>query len=412
MKTLEELLFDLKHGDVSARLEAVKNIANLKDNKAFLAVTNALDDEDHDVRNMAVTSLGFGPTFTRKIRTDEIKKSVQHLMSGKVNERVLAALNLGRLKDKRAVPFLLNALEGNCGEVKVSAIEALGKIKDERAVPYLVKLLEKDEANVIWKYDIRKSTAWALREIDFKGVNMENRVFALLILIKDMFSVEERQEIVKFGRDAVTPFITLLGRKSTMNKMHNLISFCLCDLKDEAFEEVLKGLESDNRSIRDWCISTLGNMRDERAIIPLVRLMTEKPEHGTTSLVLSLSQLCTPELIEKVFFCLQSSLDNEKDEKKYTTLHHNINNFFHQLYSQSTKSILFNLSGKPQDKKKLLPILRKIGRFRIGKLLAYNMYKKWLALQNEKTKFGIDDKEMRKPKKGREKGKIRRITVQ
>ncbi len=412
MKTLEELLSDLEHGDADARFEAVGQLGKLGDKEAFLAVTNALDDKDISVRNIAVKSLGFGPTFTQKIIDDEVKKFVQELMSGKVSERVSAARNLGRLKDKRAVPFLLNALEGNCGQVRANVIEALGEIKDRRTIPYLVKLLEKKEPNVMWKGDIRRSTAWALREMHFKGVSMENRVFALLILIRDMFSVKERQEIVRFGRDAVCPLITLLGREDTENRMHNLISFCLCDLKDAAFEEVLKGLESDNCSIKNWCISTLGNMRDERAIAPLVRLMTEKPEHGITSLVLSLSQLCTPELIEKVLSCLQNSLDNEKDEKKYTTLHHNINNFFHKIYSQSTKSSLFNLSGEPQDKKKLLSILRKIGRFRIGKSLAHNLYKKWMVLQNEKTELGIDDKEMRKPKKERGKGKIRRLTVQ
>lgn len=60
-------------------------------------------------------------------------------------ERMDAALALAKFKDKRAVPALLDILNGKDGRDNIreaEAVEALAKIGDERAVPVLLNLLD------------------------------------------------------------------------------------------------------------------------------------------------------------------------------------------------------------------------------------------------------------------------------
>lgn len=81
--------------------------------------------------------------------------------------RIEATKALGKIREKRAVPTLINALEYDKSEsfsryaaesLRSSAAEALGKIRDTRAVPSLIYSLENDETE-----SVRNSAAEALR---------------------------------------------------------------------------------------------------------------------------------------------------------------------------------------------------------------------------------------------------------
>ncbi|MCK4319232.1 hypothetical protein KAW38_01530 [Candidatus Micrarchaeota archaeon] len=114
-KTLEELLFDLKHGDADARFTAVeqlgkKHSGRIEDNKAFLAVIKALDDEDHDVRNMATISLQFGFLSQETVMKYERKEfiSVLRLFKGSSSSRKAAVgffRNWQYLRDEMTPPL-------------------------------------------------------------------------------------------------------------------------------------------------------------------------------------------------------------------------------------------------------------------------------------------------------------------
>ena len=85
---------------------------------------------------------------TDEVDTDKVGTLIQWLKDEDKSVRVLAAEELGEIKDTRAVEPLIAALRDNNSTVRWSAAEALGKIKDARAVGPLIDALEDDDNGV------------------------------------------------------------------------------------------------------------------------------------------------------------------------------------------------------------------------------------------------------------------------
>jgi HEAT repeat protein len=73
--------------------------------------------------------------------------------------RQYLAMVLGKLRDPRATPLLVDALADSSVETRVYAALALGQIRDASAVPPLLEAFSRDER------DVRKAAAWSLGEI-------------------------------------------------------------------------------------------------------------------------------------------------------------------------------------------------------------------------------------------------------
>ncbi len=104
---------------------------------------------------------------------DEVERLIEQLKSGDVEARESAAVQLGDIKDKRAVPALIGALKDEDGYVRSEATYALGEIGDASAVPALIEAL-KDENECL-----REDAAWALGKIG------KSAVPALIEALKD-----------------------------------------------------------------------------------------------------------------------------------------------------------------------------------------------------------------------------------
>ncbi|MFW6163261.1 MAG: HEAT repeat domain-containing protein, partial [Planctomycetota bacterium] len=87
------------------------------------------------------------------------KELARGLESSVPSVRRNAAMSLGRLAERAAVPALIEALEGKDAGVRREAAKALGFIKDRRAAPALVEALGDRDRNV------RVYAAYALGEI-------------------------------------------------------------------------------------------------------------------------------------------------------------------------------------------------------------------------------------------------------
>jgi len=75
--------------------------------------------------------------------------------------RKSSAKNLGLLGDKRAIPFLIEALTDMKVEVRVEICKALGLLGDEKVMKNLKTVARKDESA-----DVRKAARRAIREIN------------------------------------------------------------------------------------------------------------------------------------------------------------------------------------------------------------------------------------------------------
>jgi len=98
---------------------------------------------------------------------DEVEKLIEQLKSESGTTRLIAAEQLGLLKDKRAVPELIRALKDENKIMRCYVAEALGEIGDVSAVPMLIGAL-KDKNG-----DVRGWTAEALGNIVEKCKTVE-----------------------------------------------------------------------------------------------------------------------------------------------------------------------------------------------------------------------------------------------
>ncbi len=80
--------------------------------------------------------------------SDEVEKLIKKLQKGDNMERKLAAGKLGKLKDKRAVGPLINALGDEDGTVRWWAAGALGRIGNVKAVEPLIGALGDEDKRV------------------------------------------------------------------------------------------------------------------------------------------------------------------------------------------------------------------------------------------------------------------------
>jgi HEAT repeat protein len=120
------------------------------------ALTAALDDESNEVRQCAAMALCHHPdpqAIAPLIRT----LSDPDAMTAKL------ACNALVLTGSAAVPALIETLQNGSRAARLEAVRALAEIKDQRAIPALLKALEQDSA--LLQY-------WATHGLDKLGLGM------------------------------------------------------------------------------------------------------------------------------------------------------------------------------------------------------------------------------------------------
>ena len=95
-----------------------------------------------------------------QIKENKFMSLIKQLESNNISERINAIEELGELKDRRAISFLMELLEYNEQSTTRAIIKALGKIKDASTVPVLVKHLSSGDPIV------KQYAAMALGEIN------------------------------------------------------------------------------------------------------------------------------------------------------------------------------------------------------------------------------------------------------
>ena len=99
---------------------------------------------------------------------------IWRLKSKNSDVRKAAAVALGEIGSKEAVPHLIKALKDKKWYVRKAAAEALGKIGSKEAVPHLAKAL-KDEDR-----DVRRAAVQALKEIEWQPQSQEEKILYLV----------------------------------------------------------------------------------------------------------------------------------------------------------------------------------------------------------------------------------------
>ncbi len=212
--------------------------------------------------------------------------------------RVRAAVSLGRLADRAAVPALIEALGDSEKDVRREAAKALGAIKDARAVTRLLETLRDRDPNVRLyaayalgeikdpktvgvlldairdpEWCVRDQAAWALREIRDPKI-VEPLAAALKERDADVAHIEWLLRHVG-GPEVAGRIAGLLAEPDAETRLRAVK--VLVGLQDgAAVEPLLVALRDASEAVRRTACDGLFKFPDERAEKPLTDLMARE----------------------------------------------------------------------------------------------------------------------------------------
>ncbi len=206
-------------------VNAAKSAKKHEHKQLFAVVSNALKDDNMEVRAVVVSALG-------------------------------------ALGDKTVVPDLLSALQDKEMWVRLAAATAIGDLNDKGVIPELVKLLAHDDGR------IRESAALALGAMDYKGEvpglkeaaerkEVDSRVAAYLLddmsnlSEKDMVDYEQKLKD-KSDMYARTVAVLAFGKIGKINK--------------QALVKLRESLKDDEPVVRALAVVVLGKLEDKEGL--------------------------------------------------------------------------------------------------------------------------------------------------
>ncbi|MEM4390105.1 MAG: HEAT repeat domain-containing protein [Candidatus Micrarchaeia archaeon] len=204
--------------------------------EAFLA---ELKNKDPWIRHNAVEALG-----RLGLKHDVVREAVPELIEALADPLLRAdvARALGMIGDERAVPALIECLNDGNREVRGNATEALGYIRDRRSVPALIEKLSDENARV------RFSAALSLGRI--------GDARALPALRKAL--LEDPDVMVRTYAAASIGVIGDLTKDTS------------------GAPALIKALRDKEIEVVRTAASSLGRLKDEGAVVPLIALLSHE----------------------------------------------------------------------------------------------------------------------------------------
>lgn len=173
-------------------------------------------------------------------------------------------------------PLTVVLLKSPTPDVRRAAAEALAKIEvkigEVKAVGYLIAVLEDvNEATIV-----RQGAAEALGKIrDSKAV--KPLTFVLEDENEDQDVHEEIVEALgKIATEEEEAVVSLIGALDT--SLGEKVSLVLKKVGEPAVMPLISALNSDNQTVREKVITILGEIRDKRAVEPLLALLVDENE--------------------------------------------------------------------------------------------------------------------------------------
>jgi HEAT repeat protein len=173
---------------------------------------------------------------------------------------------LGKLKDKEAIPGLVELLKDEVSSVRRDAASALRGTQDKEAVSRMIELLKDDELYV------RRAAASALT-----GTQDKEAISGLVELLKDnensdVCSVAAYALTGTQDKEAISGLVDLL--KDYDKYVRRAAASALTGTQDkEAISKLVELLKDENSSVRRDAASALTRTKDKEAISGLVELL-------------------------------------------------------------------------------------------------------------------------------------------
>lgn len=254
--TAEKLAADLAAAPPSARVEALRLLAKLGGTGQSRLVIAQLQSREPIVRGTAAYALG-------ELKTDGAAEAlIPILRDPDAAVRLQAATALGRIGDAKASDALAAALRGNDAALATEAAASLAKLNERKAVPALL--------------DALKSPNWAVRAQVARTLGElgdERAAPVLAVALDDSSAVVRfyaRRALERFPNAPTADLLDLFGQPNRRGWFSG--REVLKTLKpDAAVETLITRLDDPQPMNRALAASLLGSLRDERALVPLVK---------------------------------------------------------------------------------------------------------------------------------------------
>jgi HEAT repeat protein len=283
---------------------------------------------------LALSLLTAGCLWGCGLGEDEVQRNIRRLKDRNPVTRSGSAINLGDLKDPRAVEPLIAALQDRESSVQGDAAQALGRLQDPRAVEPLIALLQDP------KESVRENAVKALGSLEdpramrplisllsryILSPSMEEAVRAALMRIDPRRFLENiisalgdsdpkvraaAASLLGQFRDprALEPLVAALGDRD--EQVRCAAARALGKMQDSrALEPLLKALRDNNCRLRECAVDSLENLKDPRAVGPLLEALLEKDRNCGIShkIARCLKELKSPEAVEYLARAFRSS---------------------------------------------------------------------------------------------------------
>jgi HEAT repeat protein len=277
--------------------KAVRELGKLGDPVAIEPLCDLYKDfESPEILKAIITLAKKDP---KNKKAHETLISALEFTEDKYHNATLAAKTLADLNVLEAVEPLGKVLErpmaikSRANLAKQAAIKALGRLKDKRAVPYLITTLERRPEQQ--DFLLNKEAATALGEIgDPSAISVLIRALFMASTIQGTSYPQARVAMVKIGKPAVQPLINALqGKDEKLNNLGKQLDFkegvvlgkiarLLGDMMaEDAVPVLLEQLKKadvgdDYTKGIDGVIEGLGKIGSDKSVEPLLKLLLNK----------------------------------------------------------------------------------------------------------------------------------------
>jgi HEAT repeat protein len=299
-------LTDMLHSDNNEyQRKAAHLLAAIGDSGALVQLIVTLDDEDPLVRAEVATALG---NFNDARVTRPLLKALQDPVT---EVRANAALSLVGFHDVKITSSLLITLKDEEPVVRCSAIRALADNPSDHVEDAL------NRATRDFDEGVRQTAAAALQHrkgdsVAFERLNLGGDIqFELQDSINKVMEDgkidTEDLETLRHSNPRVRSELLAYVAENSGPQMIKLVLPALNDINPAVRTKAIQSLmllneddigklievlpEQTSPYIRAGIAEVLGNMGDQRALVPLMRLLVDKSEHVLKSAVTALGQL-------------------------------------------------------------------------------------------------------------------------
>lgn len=306
-------LTDMLHSDNNEyQRKSAHILAAIGDSRALVQLIITLDDEDPLVRAEVASALG---NFRDSRAMGPLLKALQ---DDDAKVRANASLSLGNFQDSKITDALLMALDDSEPIARRGAIRGIANHQAEYVDAALTKATRDPDESVrltaAAAIQHRKGDSVAFDRLNLEGDisdEMKNTIDKVMsdgvVDTKDMAALRHsnprvRSEMLSYIAEKSGPEIVRLmipGLNDINPAVRTKAVQSLTNLGTKAVEKLIEFLPDQKSPFaRAGIAEVLGNIGDDRALVPLMRLLKDEDDRVITSAVMALAELGNTDAID------------------------------------------------------------------------------------------------------------------